>query len=196
MFGGWPISKGGNGVSVPTRSWPSWIRPRSAPPPPPPSPSSSSSPPHPAPTPIAAIAMTAATAVSRNLISRILSLVSFLGGWVADLIRASLRRDCPCRLLHFLKYSWEQDGHRAAPQSPVRRPLRERTRGDRQHAAGRAAAPDADAGGPPLGEARGPQPDGLRQGPRRQVHDRGRRGPRRHPARAYDPRADVRQHRH
>src|SRR5215210_4127561 len=32
MFGGWPFSNGGNGVSIPANSWPSLIRPRSPPP--------------------------------------------------------------------------------------------------------------------------------------------------------------------
>ena len=56
--------------------------------------------------------------------------------------------------------------------------------------------PDAEARGPPLGQARGPQPDRLRQGPRRQVHDRRRRGARRDRAGPHAPRADLGQHRH
>ena len=47
-----------------------------------------------------------------------------------------------------------------------------------------------------LRQARGPEPDGQRQGPHRAVHDPRRRGERRADARQDDPRADQRQHRH
>ena len=78
-----------------------------------------------------------------------------------------MRRARQTDSLHFLK-RWP----RRAPQPPLRRPLRERPRGDRQHAAGRAAAALAEARRAHLRQARGPQPDRLGQGPRRQVDDR------------------------
>ena len=67
---------------------------------------------------------------------------------------------------------------RVRPQPALRRALRQRHRGGRQHAAGRAAAPVAEAGRADLRQARGPQPDRLGQGPGREVDDRGRRGAR------------------
>ncbi len=73
------------------------------------------------------------------------------------------------------------------------RPLAARPR--RQHAARRAAADLAEADGQDLREARGPEPDRLDQGPRREVDDRGRRGLRRARAGPAAARADLGQHR-
>ncbi|CAA9397322.1 MAG: Cysteine synthase, CysO-dependent, partial [uncultured Nocardioides sp.] len=65
----------------------------------------------------------------------------------------------------------------------------------RQHPAGRPAPALAEPGGPHLGQARGPQPDRLHQGPPGAADDRAGRG-RRHPAAGvHDPRADLGQHR-
>ena len=99
-------------------------------------------------------------------------------------------RDIPLKQLHFPKL-W-----RRTAEPAVRRPLRRHHPGDRQHAAGRAQAPLAEAGRAHLGQARVPQPDGLGQGPRRARADRGRRGEGRDRARPDDPRADLGQHRH
>ena len=66
----------------------------------------------------------------------------------------------------------------------------------RLHAARRAAAALAEAGRHDLREARGAEPDGVDQGPRREGDDRGGRGLRRARARAGAARADVREHRH
>ena len=85
---------------------------------------------------------------------------------------------------------------RRATQQTLRGALRQHRRVDRQHAAGRAAAPLAEARGPDLRQARGPQPDRLGQGPGRQVDDRGGRGRGADRAGPDDPRADLRQHRH
>ena len=77
----------------------------------------------------------------------------------------------------------------AAALAPGRRLA---ARPDRQHAARRAAQHLAEAGRQDLREARGPEPDRLDQGPRREVDDRRRRGLRRADAGPPSARADVR----
>ena len=78
----------------------------------------------------------------------------------------------------------------------MRRPLRRHRPVDRQHAARRAREALAEAGRAHLGEARVAQPDGLGEGPRRALADRGRRGKGRGQPRPDDPRTHLRKHRH
>ena len=63
-------------------------------------------------------------------------------------------------------------------EQALRGTLRRHRPGDRPHAAGRAQAPQPQAGRAHLGQARVAQPDRLGQGPRRARADRGRRGAR------------------
>ena len=79
---------------------------------------------------------------------------------------------------------------------PGRHALRRPPRLGRRHPAGRAAEAVAEPRRTPLGQARGPQPDRLDQGPRRAGDDRAGREGRHAPPRLHDPRADQRQHRH
>ena len=84
----------------------------------------------------------------------------------------------------------------AAEPDDRRDPLRQPPRLRRRHPARRAAEALAVARRTPLGQARGPQPDRLDQGPPGAADDRaGREG--RHAAPGlHDPRAHERQHRH
>ena len=75
------------------------------------------------------------------------------------------------------------------------RPRTPRSRPDRLDAARRAAAPVAEAVPSAVREARGPEPDRLDQGPRREGDDRQRRGDGRARARPPPARADEREHR-
>ena len=92
-------------------------------------------------------------------------------------------------------YTSESYGPGTAEPS-LRGPLRRHCPGDRQHAAGRAQAPVAEARRAAVGEARVAQPDRVGEGPRRARADRGRRGEGRDPPGPDDPRADLGQHRH
>ena len=90
-------------------------------------------------------------------------------------------------------------GRRAAPPWPAERAdgaLRLDARLRRGHAAGRPAAAVAVARRAAVGQARGPEPDRLHQGPRGAEDGRGRGEGRHAPSRLHDPRADVGQHRH
>ena len=78
------------------------------------------------------------------------------------------------------------------PHDAVRQPPRL----GRRYAAGRAAEAVAEPRRPALGQARGPQPDRLDQGPPGAADGRGGREGRAAPPRLHDPRADVGQHRH
>ena len=79
---------------------------------------------------------------------------------------------------------------RSCRPSPAARPapaggrLRLDPRPDRQHAAGRRQPAQPQPGGPHPGQARGPEPGRLGQGPHRPAHDRGGRGGRHAQARA------------
>ncbi|CAA9212298.1 MAG: Cysteine synthase, CysO-dependent, partial [uncultured Blastococcus sp.] len=75
-------------------------------------------------------------------------------------------------------------------------PLRLPRRLARRHSAGRAAVAVAVRRRPAVGQAGGPQPDRVDQGPRGDRHDRGGGEGRRAAARRDDPGADQRQHRH
>src|SRR6266540_3261032 len=169
MFGGWPISKGGYGVSVPTRSWPSLIRPRSPPPPPPPV--VSSSPPQPTAAKVPrASAMTATSAQSRVLLIEIPPPpILRLGKRPRDHISLATQPSAGPHppLLHFLKQSSSESGNaaRRTPQQTLRRAVLRHRRVDRQHAAGRAAAPLAEGQRPHLRQARGDQSHRLGEGP-------------------------------
>src|SRR5829696_7315451 len=197
MFGGCPISNGGNGVSVPTRSVPSVIVVTSPPvaevvasPPP-----SSSSSPHPA-TNSRPSARTSAAAMYRSRDLLMLKSSSPLCDGSVDVGRKANRSGASPPYERAAGSPYTSCAHaRADAQSPVRRPLRKHHRGRRQHAAGRAAAPVPQTERADLREARGAQPDRLGQGPGREGDDGGRRGRGGDRARADGARADLGQHR-
>ena len=83
-----------------------------------------------------------------------------------------------------------------AGRPAMTRALLQPHRRHRQHAARRDAAHVAEAARAALRQARGPEPERQRQGPHRQVHDRGGGAHRRPDEGPHRPRADLRQHRH
>src|ERR1700730_10940765 len=83
---------------------------------------------------------------------------------------------------------------RKPSKSTLRRALLGHRSVDRQHADRRAPPPRAPARNAELPEARGPQPDRLGQGPRRQVDDRVRGSRRSDRAWTDDPRTHLREH--
>ena len=108
-------------------------------------------------------------------------------------VRLSLWAAAPCSARSLATAAILQSAPRVAPrtaplttlsiahagadsQPPLRGPLRQSARGGWQHAARRAARAVAEGGRADLREARGEQPDGLGEGPRREVDDRDRRG--------------------